>query len=93
MPLIKLSERSSHVQNGFVYRLVVLSGFKKEAEKYYYQGSITNPTNVNDKITFWIPYFFWKSSIWNLESMMMRASQVLVFCKCNKLFSNKSIIF
>jgi hypothetical protein len=36
MPLIKLSERSSHVQNGFVYRLVVLSGFKKEAEKYYY---------------------------------------------------------
>ena len=39
-------------QNGFVYRWIVLVGFREEAEKYYYQASIENPTNVNDKITF-----------------------------------------
>ena len=42
----------NHVQNGFVYQWVVLVGFKEETEKYCYQLSITNPTNVNDKITF-----------------------------------------
>ena len=42
----------NHVQNGFVYRWVVLVGFKEEAEKYCYQATIANLTNVNDKITF-----------------------------------------
>ena len=42
----------NHIQNGFVYRWVVLVGFKEEAEKYHYQATFASLTNVNDKITF-----------------------------------------